>query len=101
MAAALEGKWRRVSSTHALSDLLQPPAPAPGPSLALLALGALLATLSASALAATTAVFARAWLLAAATPALYYAQLLPALLPVSVAYVVCNWFGMKLFKHNH
>ena len=35
------------------------------------------------------------------TSVLFYSQALTAWLPVTAAFVVCNWFGMKLFKHNH
>lgn len=30
----------------------------------------------------------------------YYSFLVPIMLPVTVFFVVINWFGMKFFRHN-
>lgn len=92
-------KWRRVASTHKLEDLLNPSLPdrpklRPG----LLWVGCAL-------LVSSVAVFGAAsvgiWLDSSLQPAMaYYSQLMVAWIPVTGIFVVCNWFCMKLFKHN-
>lgn len=92
-------KWRRVASTHKLEDLLETSKlDHQGPRLDLLCLGVATAAGAVAAFSAGTCAF---WFSSSERPALaYYSQLMVAWLPATGLFVICNWFCMKLFKHN-
>uniref|UniRef100_A0A7S1SN88 Uncharacterized protein n=1 Tax=Tetraselmis chuii TaxID=63592 RepID=A0A7S1SN88_9CHLO len=106
---ALQQRWRRVASTHCLSDLAQDE----GADTLQRSMGTALLGLHLLGISAIVLVFGlfavmgsklappfEHPVLKAIQEDTYYCLLVPMTLPVTVIAVIVNWISMKLFKHN-